>query len=98
MTDMKAKYRKMADDQEQIMNDGAAMPVQPNQNPRVIDDDHGEITVVHAGRELRGWSYSNDNERRTKMLCAREYVEGWCDGNDAKTQMLIDNFIGTTKK
>jgi hypothetical protein len=46
----------------------------------VIDDDHGEITVELADRELRGWSYANDAERRTKMLAAREYVEGWCDG------------------
>jgi hypothetical protein len=46
----------------------------------VTDNDHGEITVTHNGIELRGWSYSNDNERRTKMLCAREYVEGWYDG------------------
>lgn len=48
-------------------------------NPRVIDDDDGEITVVLGGRELRGWSYADDAERRTKMLCAREYVEGWYD-------------------
>ena len=51
--------------------------------PRVVDDDNGEITVEMDGRELRGWSYSDDAERRTKMLCAREYVEGWCDGRKA---------------
>jgi hypothetical protein len=54
-------------------------------NPRVIDDDHGMITVTLDSRDLRGWYYSNDNERRTKMLCAREYVEGWHDAITAMT-------------
>ena len=52
-------------------------------NPRVTDDDKGEITVAMEGRELRGWSYANDAERRQKMAQAREYVEGWCDGREA---------------
>lgn len=52
--------------------------------PRVTDDDSGEITVTFNGKELRGWSYSSDDERRTKMLAAREYIEGWCDGRDAR--------------
>lgn len=51
-------------------------------NPRVTDNDRGEIAVTHAGKELRGWSYANEDERRAKMLMAREYVEGWCDGRD----------------
>jgi hypothetical protein len=51
--------------------------------PRVTDNDHGEITVSLDGKELRGWSYKDDTERRTKMLVAREYVEGWCDGRDS---------------
>lgn len=53
-------------------------------NPRVIDDDAGEITVSLNGKELRGWSYKDDGERRTKMLAAREYVEGWCDGREGE--------------
>lgn len=53
-------------------------------NPRVIDDDNGEIAVTFRGRQLRGWSYKNDTERRAKMLAAREYIEGWCDGRDGK--------------
>ena len=48
--------------------------------PRLTDNDHGEIIVTHDGRQIRGWSYGNDNERRMKMLAAREYVEGWMDG------------------
>lgn len=52
-------------------------------NPRVTDNDAGEITVTLDGKELRGWSYADDNERRVKMAFAREYVEGWCDGKEA---------------
>ena len=48
-------------------------------NPRVTDNDKDEITVSLDGKELRGWSYANDDERRQKMLQAREYVEGFGD-------------------
>ena len=48
--------------------------------PRVTDNNNDEITVSLDGRELRGWSYKDEAERRIKMLCAGEYVEGWCDG------------------
>lgn len=51
-------------------------------NPRLIDFDDGEISVRLDGKELRGWSYKDDAERRAKMFAAREYVEGWCDGRD----------------
>lgn len=51
-------------------------------NPRVTDNDKGEINVSFRGLELRGWSYANDDERRQKMVQAREYVEGWCDARD----------------
>jgi hypothetical protein len=51
--------------------------------PRVTDNDKDEITVTLDGQELRGWSYASDSERRIKMLAAREYVEGWCDGKEA---------------
>lgn len=47
-------------------------------NPRVADNDQGEITVSLNGKELRGWSYVSDIERRQKLLMAHEYVEGWC--------------------
>lgn len=56
----------------------------PSENPRVTDNDKDEITVTYRDRELRGWSYANDTERRVKMLCAREYIEGWCDGRDTE--------------
>lgn len=51
-------------------------------NPRVTDNDQGEINVSFNGLELRGWSYADDTERRNKMLAAREYVEGWCDARE----------------
>lgn len=57
------------------MNDG---------QPRVTDNDIGEITVTFDGNELRCWSYSGNGERWAAMLAAREYVEGWCDGRDTK--------------
>lgn len=47
---------------------------------KVIDNDHGEISVTHKGKEIRGWSYANDAERCLKMRCAREFVEGWHQG------------------
>jgi hypothetical protein len=58
-------------------------PKKRPENPRVIDNDRDEITVTLDGKELRGWSYSNEAERRTKMLQAWEYVEGYCDGRGA---------------
>jgi hypothetical protein len=53
--------------------------------PRVVDNDRDEITVMLDGREIRGWSYANEQERRVKMLCAREFVEGW---HQAETSSL----------
>lgn len=50
--------------------------------PRVTDNDLDEITVTLDGRDLRGWSYSSDQERRVKMLCAREFVEGFYVGGE----------------
>jgi hypothetical protein len=60
------------------------------EQPRVTDNDSGEIAVSLNGVELRGWSYKDDAERRTKMLAAREYVEGFCDG-------LVESQIRPTK-
>lgn len=52
--------------------------------PRVIDWDDGGISVRLDGKDLRVWEYRDEAEQRIKMLCAREYVEGWCDGRDAR--------------
>lgn len=48
--------------------------------PRVIDNDKGDITVEVFGKEVRGWSYKDDAERRAKMVAAHEYAEGWHQG------------------
>ena len=62
----------------------AEHPELADTQPRVTDDDKSEINVTFRGRKLRGWSYKDDTERRTKMLWAREYVEGWCDGRETR--------------
>ena len=45
--------------------------------PKIIDNDRDEITAVYLGREVRGWSYAGEAERRAKMLAAKEFAEGW---------------------
>ena len=47
-----------------------------NEALRIVDNDADEVLVTLDGKEIRGWSYKDDSERRTKMLMAREYVEG----------------------
>lgn len=53
------------------------------EGPRVADNDRDEITVTLDGKQVRGWSYASDQERRTKMLCAREFVEGFYVGGQS---------------
>jgi hypothetical protein len=60
-------------------------------NPRLIDFDDGEISVRLDGKELRGWSYKDDTERRMKMFAAREYVEGWCNGRDSQLPQACES-------
>jgi hypothetical protein len=57
-------------------------------NPRVSDNDAGEITVTFDGRELRGWNYTSDETRRQKMMRAREYIEGWCAAQRSCLEIL----------
>lgn len=52
--------------------------------PSVVDFDDGEIAVRMSGKHLRSWTYGDDAERRLKMVAAREYVEGYCDGRAAR--------------
>ena len=54
----------------------------PLQRPRVLDNDRGSVLIYWEGRQVRGYSYQNDEQRRLKMMYAREYIEGWCDGKD----------------
>lgn len=68
--------------------------------PRVIDNETNEIQVCLEGKELRGWSYSTDDERRLKIRMAREYVEGWCEGHaetdEASEKLNLANSGGLT--
>jgi len=67
--------------------DGPKCPVSPEdqgefmepRNPCVTDNDRDEILVIFGGSAIRSWGYKDEAERRTKILAAREYVEGWCD-------------------
>lgn len=73
----------------------------PNTTLRVIDNDQGEITITIDGRELRGWSYSNDDQRRMKMLCAHEFREGWYVGYSAgmdRVASLIDQHFNVAEE
>lgn len=45
--------------------------------PRITDNDRDEITATLDGKEIRGWSYTSDAERRAKMLAAHEFAEGY---------------------
>jgi hypothetical protein len=47
------------------------------QDPRITDNDKGEITATINGIEIRGWSYKDTGEQRIKMLLAHEFAEGW---------------------
>ena len=58
--------------------------------PCVKDNDRDEITVTLDGKELRGWSYENEAERRVKMLLAREFVEGWFQGSEANAYRVLN--------
>ena len=79
---------KARDQALRLLDDARSRALGTGSNPRVTDNDKGEIIVSLHGKELRGWSYADDAERRRKMLAAREYVEGWCDGRDAKAKHL----------
>ena len=48
-----------------------------SKTPRIIDNDRDEITARLDGKEIRGWSYASEAERRAKMLAAHEFAEGW---------------------
>lgn len=68
-------------------------PLPIDTQPRLADNDAGEIAVTFNGKELRGWSYKDDSERRIKMLAAREYVEGWCEGHDSNAATPPKDFV-----
>lgn len=44
---------------------------------KIVDNDKDEVTVMDGDEQIRGWSYADESERRVKMMCAHEFVEGW---------------------
>jgi hypothetical protein len=59
--------------------------------PRVVDNDRDEITVTLDGKEIRGWSYETEAERRVKIRLAREFCEGWHQAKQAALA-IVDGF------
>ena len=55
-------------------------------DPRITDNDTGEISATVNDKEVRGWSYKDDAERRMKMLMAQEFAEGWFQAKKQETQ------------
>lgn len=66
--------------------------------PRVIDNDRDEISVTFHGEKIRGWSYTDESERRTKMLAAREFIEGWYYSADTADLGAICYELGCTTR
>lgn len=46
---------------------------------KVVDNDIDTVSVIDefTDKEVRSWSYASDTERRTKMMYAREFVQGY---------------------
>lgn len=63
---------------------------------RVKDNNEGEIAVMNGDKEVRGWSYTSDIERRVKMLCARDFVEGYYQGDGRPELEEICKVLGCT--
>lgn len=61
--------------------------------PRVVDNDRDEITATLEGKEIRGWSYATEAERRTKMLAAREFCEGWFEAYDRGRRDMLNALL-----
>jgi len=65
---------------------------------RVKDNDKDEITVISGDTEIRGWSYADERERRIKIFAAREFVEGWYQGDGRPELAEICQELGCTTK
>lgn len=57
--------------------------------PKIIDNDRDEITAEFGGKEIRGWSYKDRDEQMAKMKMAREFVEGYDQGQRALLNALL---------
>lgn len=65
---------------------------------RVKDNDKDEITVMSGDTQVRGWSYADERERRIKIFAAREFVEGWYQGDGRPELAEICQELGCTTK
>jgi hypothetical protein len=63
---------------------------------RVKDNDKDEITVMDGDKEVRGWSYEDELQRRIKIGFAREFVEGWHQGDGRPELAEICAELGCT--
>ena len=64
--------------------------------PKVVDNDRDEITVTLDGKEIRGWSYADEAERRVKITAAREFCEGWHQADSSSEYAEICKELGCT--
>ena len=59
-------------------------------DPRITDNDAGEITATVRGQEVRGWSYKTRGEQREKMQMAHEFAEGWFQATHRAAKLAED--------
>ena len=57
--------------------------------PRVYDNRRGAVLVVWEDRQIRGYSYQNEEQRRLKIKYAHEFVEGWIEGREHGLRKLF---------
>jgi hypothetical protein len=58
-------------------------------NPQVTDNDKDEITVSFNDKVIRNYIYKNSLDHLQKMMQAREYVEGWYDGQIQALERIV---------
>jgi hypothetical protein len=63
---------------------------------KVKDNGKDEIAVMDGEKEVRGWSYANETERRIKIGFAREFIEGWYQGDGRPELAEICKELGCT--
>ena len=57
--------------------------------PRVFDNGRGAVLVTWQSRQIRGYSYQNDDERKLKIKYAHEFVEGWIEGREHSLRKMF---------
>ena len=44
---------------------------------KIVDDDIDEVHIMLNDKSIRSYYYDNEDQRRLKIRCAREFAEGW---------------------